>query len=126
MDCPRFNHCNAPLCPLCYSPDQLWFPSEPICGRVDSEGKYPLKASNFWRTIVKAQKALRLRTKRKPEIKNFGWTPGMLYAYWLFRTRGIGINPDKGNFKAVVKDWFATVTNYPRKEALVVSGKNTQ
>jgi len=51
-DCPRFKHCDAPLCPL--DPQihrRLWIAGEPVCRRKDIEAPLWLEMQRRYQKI---------------------------------------------------------------------------
>jgi len=86
IDCPRFENCSAPLCPLAKNLQNLiWYPDEDICARQDFQ-------SLRW---IKKQKAVVKKKARTSAAVDCYFTVEMLTSIKQLR-RGIeGINPDQ-------------------------------
>jgi len=100
---------------LYHSPDQVWFPGEKICPR------HKPTSNKFWRIVKLVQRAINRHLQKKPEIRDYFWTAGMLYAHSLYGTKYKGIRPDDGDFTKMLRGWFKRVVKYPRTKQLYQS-----
>lgn len=108
-NCPRFNRCSAPLCPLCTEKElknYLWYPGEEeICPRKDM-------AHLLW---TKNQK--KIEKKAKDSFTYF--TYEMLNRKITIKKGIMGINPDKDE-EAQLKKWLKA---HPAKKELTEEEK---
>ena len=90
-DCPKFDKCGAPLCPLDSESlkDGIWYPDEEICKR---------KNVPAW---VKAQRKIAKKTQDIDKYFNYA----MLSRNCKIRKGISGIDPDKAE-EPQLKKWF--------------------
>jgi hypothetical protein len=94
MTCPRFNACNAPLCPENPpDPHMAWFPGEAIC---------PREGMPEW---VKRQRHINRATGG--DFNKGFFTLSMISHPCIIRKGMTGLDPDKGETSdAAVREWI--------------------
>ena len=94
-ECPQFNTCSAPLCPLDKEiQDRLWYPDEPIC-----------KSQKYGKGVLFVKNQRKIAKRIKKENKDRYFTYDMLNRKFRITGALCGLDPDKDE-KAQLERWL--------------------